>query len=172
VLKSFIALVGVRAQGLQFQELEEALRRPWGEWRKMWLLGLDRVDAVMRPPTLPVRNAQLRSHAGRLGRLIRRFNIEVSRALVRHREEILERQYVQERLADAAIELFASACVLSRWDAELDSQTATSKSNGALQGAPDLFLKAASRRIQELLTELHDNDDAAVTALADAILNG
>src|SRR5213080_3934630 len=35
VLTSFIALVGMRAPGQQFQELQEALRHPWGEWRKM-----------------------------------------------------------------------------------------------------------------------------------------
>src|SRR5205807_6222931 len=90
VLKSFIALVGIRAPGLQFQELQEALRHPWGDWRKMWLLGLDRVDAAVRPPAIPIRDSQLRLLAGRLGRLIRRFNVEVDRALVSYREEIIE----------------------------------------------------------------------------------
>jgi alkylation response protein AidB-like acyl-CoA dehydrogenase len=170
VLKSFIALVGIRGPGRQFQELQEALRHPWGDWRKMWLLGLDRVDAAVRPPTIPVRSPQLRPTAGRLGRLIRRFNVEVGRALVRHREEILERQYVQERLACAAIELFACTCVLSRRDAELQSQTASVHANGSLEGVPDLFLKTSFRRIQEFLAELHDNDDASVTAVADAAL--
>jgi hypothetical protein len=35
---------------------------------------------------------------------------------------------------------------------------------------PDLFLKTSFRRIQEFLAELHDNDDASVTAVADAAL--
>src|SRR5262249_48046128 len=59
-------------------------------------------------------------HAQSLGQLIRRLSVEVNRALIRHREAILERQYVQERIARAAMELFASACVLSRWDAEIE----------------------------------------------------
>ena len=46
VLTSFIALVGMRGPGQQFQELQEALRHPWGEWRKAWLLGLDRIGAA------------------------------------------------------------------------------------------------------------------------------
>src|SRR5438093_3215426 len=119
VLTSFIALVGMRAPGEQLREILEALQHPWGELRKVWLLGLDQVGAAVRAPEVPVRSPQLHSHAERLGQMIRRFNVEVDRALIRHREEILERQYVQERIARAAMELFACACVLSRWDAAL-----------------------------------------------------
>jgi alkylation response protein AidB-like acyl-CoA dehydrogenase len=170
VLKSFIALVGVRAPGLQFQELQESLRHPWGEWRKMWALGLDRADAVMRAPRVPLKSPQLSSHAHRLGRAIRKFNLEVDRALIRYREEILERQYVQERLAGAATELFASACVLSRWDADLQSTISEPATNGEGQVIPDLFLRGSFRRIEAGLAELHDNDDVAVTRTADRVL--
>ncbi|MEY2429425.1 MAG: acyl-CoA dehydrogenase family er 9 [Verrucomicrobiota bacterium] len=170
VLKSFIALVGMRAPGLQFQELQEVLRHPWGEWRKMWLLGIDRMDAAVRPPAVPVQNPQLRPFAQRLGRFIRRFNLEVDRALIRHREEILERQYVQERLASVAMELFASACVLSRWDAEFGPSSGKAGVNGAAQSVPDLFLRSSFRRIEQALAELHDNDDTATTATADWVM--
>src|SRR5205823_2398297 len=65
VLKSFIALVGIRGPGQQLQELQDSLRHPWGEWRKVWLLGLDRVDAAVRPPTVWVKNPQLAPYAQR-----------------------------------------------------------------------------------------------------------
>src|SRR2546429_334040 len=81
VLTSFIALVGMRAPGKQFQELQEALRHPWGDWRKAWLLGLDRVGAAVRAPQVPVRSPQSAPHAERLGEMIRRFNLEVNHAL-------------------------------------------------------------------------------------------
>ena len=170
VLTSFIALVGMRAPGRQFQELQEALRHPWGDWRKAWLLGLDRVGAVVRAPRVPVRSPQSAPHAERLGEMIRRFNLEVNRALIRHREEILERQYVQERIARAAMELFASACVLSRWDAELRAAGSNATTDGASRGAADLFLRGSLRRARRSLAEMRDNDDAAVTATANWIL--
>src|SRR5439155_18651515 len=155
VLTSFIALVGLRGPGRQFQELQEALHHPWGEWRKAWVLGLDRVGAAVRAPDVPVRSAQLRPFADRLGKLIRHFNVEVDRALFRYREEILERQYVQERIARAAMELFASACTLSRWDAELQSGQAQFGSNGATHGAAELFLRGSFRRTRRSLAEMH-----------------
>jgi acyl-CoA dehydrogenase family protein 9 len=170
VLKSFIALVGVRAPGLQFQELLDALRHPWGERRKMWLLGIERAGAAVLTPRVPVRRPELLYMAERLGRLIRRFNLEVDRALIHHREEILERQYVQERLACAAMELFASAAVLSRRDAELESSRAESGANDTEPGPAELFLLGSFRRTQQALAELHDNDDESVTATADKLL--
>jgi len=39
--------------------------------------------------------------------------------LRKYREAILERQYVQERIADAACDLYASSCTLSRLDSLL-----------------------------------------------------
>jgi alkylation response protein AidB-like acyl-CoA dehydrogenase len=170
VLTSFIALVGMRAPGQQFQELQEALRHPWGEWRKAWLFGLDRLGSAVRAPSVPVRSRQLKPHAERLGELIRRFSVEVNRALIRHREAILERQYVQERIARAAMELFASACALSRWDAELQAGAPEAKTDGAFHSAAELFLRGSFRRARRSLAEMHDNDDAAVTATADWVL--
>ena len=62
-------------------------------------------------------------------------------ALFRNREAIIDRQLVQEPIAEAAMELYASACVLSRRDAEL---TAPSPAEGAAAWEPaaaDLFLR-------------------------------
>ncbi|HEY2953294.1 MAG TPA: acyl-CoA dehydrogenase family protein, partial [Verrucomicrobiae bacterium] len=170
VLTSFIALVGMRAPGLQLREILEVLQRPWGELRKAWMLGLDRVGAAVRAPDVPVRSPALRPHADRLGGLIRRFNVEVDRALIQHREAILDRQYVQERIARAAMELFACACVLSRWDAELQAGRAEAAGDGAPHSAAELFLRGSYRRARRSLAEMHENDDAAVTATADWVL--
>jgi alkylation response protein AidB-like acyl-CoA dehydrogenase len=167
VLTSFIALVGMRGPGQQFQEMMVALNRPWSEFRKVWLIGLDRVGAAMRAPDVPVRNPQLEPFANRLGELVRRFNVEVDRALIKHREEILERQYVQERIARAAMELFASACVLSRWDAELQAAPVPGDSEPGWQSAAEYFVRGSLRRVRRSLAEMNDADDAVVTATAD-----
>src|SRR6266576_909145 len=140
VLTSFIALVGMRAPGEQFREILEGLQNPWGEWRKVWLLGLDQVGAAVRAPEVPVRSPRLQPHARRLGELIRRFNVEVDRALIRHREEILERQLVQERIARAAMELYACACVLSRWDSELQAGGVEVAADSEPHSAAEFFL--------------------------------
>ncbi|HYR58616.1 MAG TPA: acyl-CoA dehydrogenase family protein, partial [Chthoniobacteraceae bacterium] len=164
VLTSFIALVGMRGPGLQLKEIWDALHHPLGHLKKAWLIGFDRAGAALHAPEVPVQSDALRPHAHRLSRMIWRFNLAVDRALIEHREEILDRQYVQERIANAAMELFASACVLSRWDADLQAGIVHRDRAAAL------FLRESARRVRRALSELRDNDDEAVTAAADAAL--
>jgi acyl-CoA dehydrogenase family member 9 len=87
---------------------------------------------------------------------------------VKHAEAILDRQYVQERIAWSAIELYACACVVSRWDAELHEQRAAD--GHAQHHAAELFLRSSARRIHHHLAALKDNDDALMTYTADDAL--
>jgi hypothetical protein len=128
------------------------------------------VSAVVRAPEVPVHDARLRPHAQRLASLIRRFGVEVNRVLIHHREDVLDRQYVQQRIAGAAAEIFASACVLSRADAELAE--ATEHEAARAYPVAELSLRRSLRRARRWMAKLHENDDAAVTAAADAALGG
>ena len=76
---------------------------------------------------------------------------------------------MQERIANAAMELFAATCVLSRWDSEL---TAVSRNGqkAADHIAADLFIRRSFRKMRRFLRGLGDNDDTAVLATADAVL--
>ena len=80
---------------------------------------MNRLGAAVKIPSVPVKSESLRSQASQLGRLIWRFNLSVNRALITYREPVMDMQLVQERIAGAAMEMFASACVISRLDAEL-----------------------------------------------------
>lgn len=164
VLTSFIALVGMRGPGMQFKEIWDALHHPAGHLRKAWDAGVDRAGAALHAPEIPFRSEALHSYAHRLGKLIWYFNIAVDRTLIQHREEILDRQLLQERIARAAMELFASACVLSRWDSELHAGLKEHSEAAAL------FLSESSRRVGRALAELRENDDDAIVAAADAAL--
>jgi hypothetical protein len=168
VLISFIALAGMRGPGVQLRELWDALHHPLGDLRTIWQFGVDRLSAAVRTPEVPVRDPQLRPYAQRLGKLIVRLGIEVNRVLIRHREEVLDRQYVQQRIAGAAAELFASACVLSRADAELTGAGVDTGSR--TRAVAELSLRRSLRRVRRWMAKLHENDDAAVTAAADVAL--
>jgi hypothetical protein len=76
---------------------------------------------------------------------------------------------VQERIANAAMELFAATCVLSRWDSEL---TAVSRNGqeAADHSAADLFIRRSFRKTRRFLRGLGDNDDTAMLQTADVVL--
>src|SRR5216110_1628918 len=172
VLTSFVALVGMRGPGMEFKEIYDTMLKPTREGGigKAWSAGMNRLGATMRVPDVPVQSEQLRSQASQLARLIWRFNFAVNRSLIAYREPILDMQLVQERIANAAMDLFASTCVLSRWDSELQAALRNGDSRPSINGVPDLFLRQSFRRIRGFLAGLKNNDDKALLATADSIL--
>src|ERR1700757_2464348 len=171
VLTSFIALVGMRGPGMEFKEIYDTMIKPSRDgMSKAWAAGKNRLSATVRVPEVPVQSEQLRAHARQLGRLIWRFNFAVNRALITYREPILDMQLVQERIANAAMDLFASTCVLSRVDGEIQSARRNGETASPDRSAADLFLRQSFRRIRGFLGGLTDNDDKALLAAAKSCL--
>src|SRR5437867_6680284 len=171
VLTSFIALVGMRGPGMEFKEIYDTMMKPSRErMSKAWTAGMNRFGATIRVPDVPVQSEQLHGHARQLGRLIRRFNFAVNRALITYREPILDMQLVQERVANAAMDLFASTCVLSRQDSEIQFARRNGDTGRPDHAAADLFLRQSFRRIRDFLAGLTDNDDKSVLATANSCL--
>lgn len=171
VLTSFVALVGMRGPGMEFKEILDTMLKPWRPDRmKAWSAGMNRLGAAVKVPSVPVKSESLRGRASELGRLIWKFNLSVNRMLIMYREPIMDMQLVQERIANSAMEMFASACVLSRLDSELQGVS----QNGALQPgsrqAAELFLNQSFRRIRHFLGDLSGNVDRDLLAAADAVL--
>ena len=172
VLTSFIALVGMRGPGMEFKEIYDTMLKPTREGGigKAWSAGMSRLGATVRSPDVPVRSTELRSFGNQLGRLIWRFNFAVNRSLVVYREPILDMQLVQERIAGAAMDLFASTAVLSRWDSEIQFAQGNGEAPSRKNTAAELFLRQSFRRIRNYLAGLTDNDDKFILKAADSAL--
>jgi alkylation response protein AidB-like acyl-CoA dehydrogenase len=160
VLRAFIAMVGIKPLADKLLKVKGALSNPFKEFGTLFNFGTGMILDHFRVPAVPVRDPSLRSFARDLGTRVRDFAVAVRGALFTHRESILFKQYVQERIADAACELYSSACVLSR----LDSPEAGDAQVGKH------YLRLSDRRIKQCLAALTDNDDASTTATADSVL--
>jgi alkylation response protein AidB-like acyl-CoA dehydrogenase len=175
VLRAFIAVVGIKPVADTFLKVKDAvtgsLRHPLRGVGAVLGFGGRQVKARFTTPEVPVRSPALQPEARRLARRVRDFGLAVQRALIRHRENIIFREYVQERLADAACELYAASCTLSRLDHLLASGNGQAGASAAADvAAGRYYLTYADRRIKQLLAALSDNDDAKTTAAADAVL--
>src|SRR5438128_1050657 len=172
VLTSFIALVGMRGPGMEFKEIYDTMMKPTRErgFAKAWTAGKHRLGATVRVPEIPVRSPELRWFGNQLGRLIRRFNVAVNRALITYREPILDMQLLHQRIANAAMDLLESPCLLSRQDDEIQFAQRNGDSASVDHSAADLFLRQSFRRIRRFLGALTDNDDKAVLAAAKSSL--
>jgi hypothetical protein len=155
---------------MEFKELYDTMLKPTRGLSKAWTAGMSRLNSAVKVPVVPVKSAALRGYAGQLGRLIWRFNFAVNKALIQYREPVLDMQLVQERIATVAMEMFASACTLSRLDSELQAAANNGGTPPAQRQAAELFLTQSLRRMRQALAGMTDNDDREILATADAVL--
>ena len=166
VLKAFIALVGMRDIGEGFKATLDGLKSPRRFLPTLWRFGRERVARRAFPARVPVRSEELRPYADALARRLARFARAVEWVLVKHREAVLDRQYVQERVADAAIALTTASCTIARLDRDLTANSGTASE----RAAGKLYLRMAERRFDRALQDLDHNDDPRTTETADAVL--
>lgn len=171
VLRCFVAMVGMKPVIDQLLGVKSALANPL-KWGTLVSFGGKRLGAQLglTTPGVPVRHAELRPFAQNLGKRLREFSLAIQSSLMTYKEDIVDRQYVLERLSDAACELYASGCTLSRLEHLLGQGNGNAAELGRDILAGKYFLKLADRRVRQSLALLKDNDDDLTTATANAML--
>jgi acyl-CoA dehydrogenase family member 9 len=112
-----------------------------------------RLDAALKQPQAVFEDCT-RELAGATDRILRK-----------HGRAIIEKQFATRRLADIMIDLFVLACVLSRVDASI-RRLGTSGAAREIEIAI-AFAGQARRRVKHTVSEIDDNQDEHVKALAD-----
>ena len=122
VLRLFIALNGVQGPAERLKELGGALRQPLRNWGLLSGYAASRVRSVLgATPTLDAPlHERLATHKRYFEKHVAELKDHAEKAILKHREAIVERQFVLERLANMAIELVATACVLARTQSIID----------------------------------------------------
>jgi hypothetical protein len=167
--------VGMRDVGLELKGVLEAISNPFKHFSRIGGFAGRKLEAMFRSPEVHIRSGELASDAEQLGHTVNLFGSNVERLLRTYREDVVDRQYQLGRIADAAIELYVSGCVIRRMDwllqqghnghHELDSKRL---SQNLLSGS--YYLRTAQRRIRRALADLWDNDDPFTTEVADSLL--
>jgi hypothetical protein len=148
VLRLFIALNGIQGPAEKLKALGSALRAPLRNLGLVTGYAAQRVRSVVgatdRVDT-PVHNA-LREHVQYFEKHVAELARAAEAAVLRHREAIVERQLVLERLADMAIDMYATACTIARTQ-RLVEQQGFDRSAREL-ALCDLFCVEAGRRFR------------------------
>lgn len=118
ILRLFVALTGIQFAGSHLQELQRAFKNPTAHLslifseagrRAAGAVGLAR-GPVLAPHVAP----ELRPLAAELGRCVLEHGRSVEAALVRHGRNIVDEQFILNRLASSAIDAYTAAAVMSR----------------------------------------------------------
>src|SRR5262245_46521976 len=140
VLKAFVAVVGMRGVGESLKGVLGALKHPFKKFGTLWRFGKSQLAQRFINPDVPVQSSALRKEARELSARVREFGLAVQQTLAHFRkkalrngaadkgeelaimEVVLKSQYMQERIADAACDLYAASCTLARLDQLLTRQ--------------------------------------------------
>ena len=149
VLRLFIALNGIEGPAARLKEIGTALRRPIRNLGLVSGYAASRLrDAFGGTADLDTTlHERLREHQRYLEQHVSELKDAAERAIMKHRKQIVERQLVIERLANMAIELYATACVLARTQALLDAHG--EDACGRELALCDLFCVEAGRRFRQ-----------------------
>ncbi|MBA3340767.1 MAG: acyl-CoA dehydrogenase family protein [Gemmatimonadaceae bacterium] len=146
VLRLFIALNGVQGPAESLKEVGTALRKPLRNLGLLSGFATSRVRSMLGgSASLDTKlHPRLDVHRNYLEKHVAELKSATDRAIMRHRSGIVDRQLILERLANMAIEMLATACVLSRTQSIIDKQGA-GKSDREL-ALCDLFCVESGRR--------------------------
>ena len=170
VLKAFVAVVGSRAPGMRLDRIRKSILKLTG-----WACGHLWKWTIFSPkPSIPVQSAELYDFAQRLAKEVKRFGLNLPWVfkMCGTEERFIQAQYLHERMADIAIDLYVGSCVLSRLDHMLTKGAANDSQliHDAEIEAGKQFLRIAFRRIDGNIKVLYRNDDDGTTKAAIAAL--
>ncbi|MCS6911753.1 MAG: acyl-CoA dehydrogenase family protein [Myxococcales bacterium] len=179
VLRCYIALTGMQGPGEQLARLAEAIKHPLRGYGLVvdTLLGQVR-SAAYGGPVLSLHHGRLKKEAVAIEDSVEALQKGVDRVLRRHGRQISEMQYVQQRVADVAIDLYAMVACVSRCTAALHAHDARRAAGEGVEAAGEIdeaerelrlchgFCGKAAERIRHRLERFNQNDDELMKAIA------
>jgi hypothetical protein len=175
VLRCFIANVGFRHVGTELKgDRIKAEKEAKGNANKLMSVWINRASVMgesLFNPKVPVKHEHLRYYSRRLSKQIAQFGRQMKLVLAKHQEDVLNKQFVQARLADIATELFMASCVYSRLTAILVNGTIPETEQTSEFNTGRLYLSLAHQRNEQRLHELKLNADEEKSQVAQEWLN-
>jgi alkylation response protein AidB-like acyl-CoA dehydrogenase len=195
VMTAFVALLGMKGVGEEFESVLRAGKHPIGNFGRLAQFARDQWRDIVVGAEVTGLHPQLEAEGHTLARLTHQLAKEVHRLLRTYKQDILDLQLLQGRIAWSAVDLYAMAAVISRMNGMLNASPAphgagfAGGGNGHAGGdghpnghghadaelSRDLligkgFCRHAADRVTRRLHTLFVNHDAMVLREADAIL--
>ncbi len=167
ILRALIALMGLQQPGERLKTLGKAFKDPIHSIGAISHYLSDRAKRQITKPSFTKVHPALAGEADQVAELVHNFALGVEAAIMKHGKAILDRQFLQERMANAAIDIFLATAVLSRTTWEIER--AGGPDAAGVQPHLDLarvFVPMAYRRARRNIRGLRHHQDARVSAIA------
>ncbi|HWJ21938.1 MAG TPA: acyl-CoA dehydrogenase family protein [Gemmatimonadaceae bacterium] len=170
VLRALVALTGLQQPGERLAALGKALAAPIRSLGAIGSFLSGQARKTLAKPAFTQVHPALVAEAAQVSELVHDLAVGVDRVLRRHGKKIIERQFLQERLADAAIDIYLATAVLSRTTWELERVQGDEAKVRAELDCARLFVDIAYRRARRNIRALRGGQDGRMKALAERAL--
>jgi acyl-CoA dehydrogenase family protein 9 len=170
ILRALVALSALQQPGERLQAIGKAFKNPLQSIGAIGSYIAGRAKRQLVKPEFTKVHPALKDEAEQVAEVIHDLALAVESLLMAHGKEIIEKQFHQERLANAAIDIYLSICTLSRATAALEAVGGDEARAASDLDCARLFVAAAARRSRRAVRALARNQDARLKAVAERAL--
>jgi acyl-CoA dehydrogenase family protein 9 len=170
VLRALIALMGLQQPSERLRALGKAFKDPIHSLGAIGHYLTGRVKRTITKPSFKNVHSGLAQEADLVATLVRDLALGVESAVVEHGKAIVDMQFLQERLANAAIDIFVATAVLARTTWEIERAGSEAAAQAQLDCAR-VFVPMAYRRARRNITAFSKHQDARLKSIAELSLS-
>ena len=166
ILRALIALMGLQQAGERLKALGDAFKDPIHSLGAIGSYLAGRAKRQITRPEFTKVDPAFEQEAETIAKLVHDLGLAVETLVLKYGKNIIEKQFLQERMANAAIDLFLATAVLSRatWEiARLGNVDAAKEHVDCVR----VFVPMAARRARRNIRGLRRHQDARLKAIAE-----
>lgn len=157
ILRLFVALTGIQYAGSHLQQLQKALKNPAANLGLLVDAGATRAKRIVGlssgPSLKEYVHPDLIDSADKTAKCITLFGEIVESLLVKHGKKIVEEQFILNRIADSAINIYGMVSTLSRTSRSLEQKLPSASHESLLC---KVFCEEAGDQVKEYLKTVKD----------------
>jgi acyl-CoA dehydrogenase family member 9 len=169
ILRALIALMALQQPGERLKALGKAFRDPLNSIGVIGGYLAGRARRQVRAPSFSKVHPLLEREADMVAELVHDLALAVEGVILRHGKAVIERQFLQERMSNAAIEIYLATATLSRTTWEIERAGGAEGAQRQLDCAR-VFIASAYRRGRRNIRGLRRNQDNRMAAIARAAM--
>ena len=169
ILRALIALMGLQQPGERLKAIGQAFKDPIHSLGAIGDFLRGRAKRQITKPSFTRVHPALAEEADLVETLVHNLALGVENAILKHGKAIIEMQFMQERMANAAIDIYLATAVLSRTTWEIERAGRVEAAEAQLQCAR-IFVPMAYRRARRNIRGLTRNQDATLKSIAERAL--
>jgi len=167
ILRIFIALAGIQERGEYLKKMGKALKDPIKSFGLITDYAVHYMKDRLTTGRIRGGHESLNNSKAEFEEWAKNLHITVERLLMKYGKEIIEKELIQFRLANAAIDLFGMIACISRVESDIQRKGVDNCTNDIT--LCNLFCEQAWRRIRRNILMVDKNDDSTTIKIAEIV---